>query len=121
MSEPILQSQAPYWLLLLTALGSSIISGIISLIIALKVEKKKIRPQVTAHECRVYGNQVYTHFDENNKISRPACPFIAKDGSNKCNYEIKDSDQDKEDKERILEINKGICYLSLWLPSQDKQ
>lgn len=107
--------------LIIATMGAGIISAVVTLIVYFKIEKKKIRPQVTAHGCRIYGKQVYTYFDENNKISRPACPFMAKDGSNKCNYEIKDSDQDKEDKERILEINKGICYLSLWLPSKNKQ
>ena len=107
---PILESQTPYWLVIITMLGSAFISSIAGLIIAFKVEKKKIRPQITPHECRISNLQVYTYFDENNKLSAPICPYISRNGKNKCCCAIKDDDEKKDEKKKMLKINNNICY-----------
>ncbi|MBU1131325.1 hypothetical protein KJ840_04285 [Patescibacteria group bacterium] len=112
---PIFESQTPYWLLIITSLGAALISGIVSLIIGFNVEKKKIRPQITTHGCRISDLSVYTYFNENNKTSAPACPFISKDGQDKCNYIIEENDDKKDRKEEMLKINNNICYLSRWI------
>ncbi len=80
-----------------------------------KVQMKQIRPQVISHGCRVSNLDVYTYFDEKNKISEPACVFLSSDG--KCLFEPKDrhDDQKLQDfSQRMLAINKNKCYLSIW-------
>lgn len=81
-----------------------------------KVQMKQIRPDVTAHGCRISGLQIYTYFDENNKLAEPACVFLSPDGSHECLFEIEGcvKEEDKKWAERMLQINNGKCYLSLW-------
>jgi len=74
-----------------------------------KVQLRQIRPEIVTHGCRVSGLTVYTYIDENNKMSEPACVYLASDGSRKCKFE-----PSSEEARRMLAINRSKCYLSLW-------
>lgn len=89
-----------------------------------KVQMKQIRPEVVTHGCRVGQLDVYTYFDENNKMSEPVCPHLAADKSQRCKFDPQQHEVlwekehekkwKKEEAIKILETNGGKCYLMLW-------
>jgi hypothetical protein len=99
-------------LLGLVALIGAIVAPTVTLVqarLSTKVQLQQIRPEIVTHGCRVSGLPVYTYVDENNKMSEPACVYLASDGSRKCKFE-----PPAEEARRMLEINCSQCYLSLW-------
>ena len=60
----------PNWLFIIMLLGGSgVISAVITLIVSFSIEKKKNRPDVITHCCRICNLDVYTCYDEKNKIA----------------------------------------------------
>lgn len=84
-----------------------------------QVQMKQIRPAVSEHRCRVCDLGVYTYFDENNKLSEPACVYLALDESGDCRFnpENRDKEADREQAKRMLAIDSGKCYLGLKAPN----
>lgn len=104
-----------------------IILLIIGYIFAILLQRKKNRPEVVTHGCRILGQPVYTYFDPDNNNSEPACPYLLKGGrcgfqpnnqNSKQNTEWDNNGDVKfwgiEDKKKMLEVNDGKCYLVLW-------
>jgi hypothetical protein len=104
-----------------------VISGIIGGIFAIKLQKKKNRPEIKTHGCRIMDRDVYTYFDPDNNNSEPACPYLSEGGECKFIPNEKNSKQNTEwdnnghikifgveEKKHILEVNKNKCYLALW-------
>lgn len=90
----------------------AIISGvgaILASLVSLVVGRKQIRPEITDHECRVSGLDVYTYFDEKNELSLPGCPYLSADGARNCAFPA-----DNEKTKKMLEVNEGKCYLAIW-------
>ena len=99
-------------LLGLVALTGAIATPTVAIIqarLSAKVQLRQVRPEIVTHGCRVSGLTVYTYFEENNKMSEPACAYLASDGSRKCKFE-----PPAEEARRMLEINCSQCYLALW-------
>ncbi len=88
-----------------------------------QVELKQIRPEVVTHGCRIWGEAVYTYFDENKRVIGPACVYLAKDGSLDCKFDpaSHQGDTDKRNAEQRLAINEGKCYLALWGPKPARE
>lgn len=77
---------------------------------------RQIKPQVVAHGCRVCGLQVYTFFNEDNKMSEPVCVYLASDKSRDCRFnpQTHNKEDDKIQGQEMLKINNNKCYFSLW-------
>jgi len=105
----------------------SMTGGIIAGLFNIAVQRKKNRPELISHGCRLLDQNVYTYFDPNNKTSETACPYL--DQNNECKFKpnFQNSKQKTEfdekghvlyrsvdEKKQILAINKNKCYLSIW-------
>lgn len=103
-----------------------LITGIFGLIAGIYIQRKKNRPEVVTHGCRILGQDVYTYFDPDNNTSEPACPYLLKGG--KCDFKPTDKNSKPKtewgeggvrfwsvkDKEDMLRANDNECYLALW-------
>lgn len=91
------------------------------------LQKKKNRPEIITHGCRIMDIAVYTYFDPDNNNSEPACPYLSDGGeckfkpteqNSKSDYERDNKGQvifwGIEEKKHMLNVNNGRCYLTLW-------
>lgn len=116
MDTSILNSQTPFWLLLLVV-ALTLVPHIITVIIAFKVEKKKNRPQITIKKCKLSGDDVEISFNENNQVSEPCCTYSGEDFA--CKLHISRQELDAQDKIRIRRNKKDKCYIALWSRKQN--
>lgn len=54
-----------------------IILLIIGYAFAILLQRKKNRPKIVPHGCRILGQDVYTYFDPDNNSSEPACSYLS--------------------------------------------
>lgn len=106
----------PNWLFIIMLLGGSgVISAVVTLIVSFSIEKKKNRPDVISHCCRICNLDVYTCYDEKNKMSTPSCVHLSPSDSQSCLFPITGEENgEKQDKKRMSRNNKGKCYLVAW-------
>lgn len=92
------------------------ITGVIGLLSGYHIQKLKNRPKITTHGCRISGDSVYTYFDSTNKPSKPACPYLSKNGD--CKYPV--NPKINVLRRAILETNNGKCYIAMWSENKTK-
>ena len=104
-----------------------IITGTIGGCFAIQLQRKKNRPEVKTHRCRIMDGDIYTYFDPDNDSSEPACPYLSKGGECKFNPSEQNSKQSIEwddsghvkvwsiaEKKHMLKVNNNKCYIALW-------
>jgi hypothetical protein len=73
------------------------------------VQSRQIRPTpMTSHRCRICRLDVYTYFDEDNRIRGPLCAYLAKDGTGNCQFDHTVQTAPAQ-AAPLLRLNEGKC------------